>query len=117
MIFFLNDEDYSLELLQKIIYARTEEILDLCAQSIKLNLATIDLHKIVLTGEGSKIFEHQYEDKISGVKDIFLFEETTHDICQSGFKLGMGLNKQEVVIVPKIQIKQGFFEKLFHFFN
>ena len=115
--FFLNDEDYSLELLQKIIYARTEEILDLCAQSIKLNLATIDIHKIVLTGEGSKIFEHQYEDKISGVKDIFLFEETTRDICQSGFKLGMGLNKQEVVVVPKIQIKQGFFEKLFHFFN
>ena len=114
---FLNNRDYSSELLQKIINARTEEILDLCVQSIKLNFTTMNLHKIVLTGEGSKIFENQYEDKISGVKDIVFFEETTHDICKSGFKLGMGLNKQEVVVVPKIQIKQGFFEKLFHFFN
>jgi cell division protein FtsA len=29
----------------------------------------------------------------------------------------MGLNKQEVVVIPKKQIKQGFFEKLFHFFK
>ena len=44
-------------------------------------------------------------------------DETTEDICQSGFKFVTELNKQEVVVVPKKQIKQGFFEKFFHFFN
>ena len=44
-------------------------------------------------------------------------EETLEDICQSGFKLVSGLNKQEVVVVPKKQKKQGFFEKLFHLFK
>ena len=44
-------------------------------------------------------------------------EETLEDICQSGFKLVSGLNKQEVVVVPKKQTKQGFFEKLFHLFK
>ena len=44
-------------------------------------------------------------------------EETSENICQSGFKLFMGLNNHEVVVVPKKQIKLGFFEKLFHFFK
>jgi hypothetical protein len=39
------------------------------------------------------------------------------NICKIGFKLNSGLNKQEVVIVPKILSKKGFFEKLFHFFK
>ena len=49
--------------------------------------------------------------------DINLLEDTSEDICQSGFKFITGLNKQEVVVVPKKQIKQGFFEKFFHFFR
>jgi cell division protein FtsA len=39
------------------------------------------------------------------------------DICQSGFKFITDLNKREVVVVPKKQIKHGFFEKFFHFFR
>ena len=46
-----------------------------------------------------------------------ILKETDKDICLSGLKLAMGLNKQEVVMIPKKQIKQGFFEKLFHFFK
>ena len=68
-------------------------------------------------GEGSKILDNQYKDKISFSNDIDFLEETTEAICQSGFKLGMGLNKSEVLIIPKKQIKKGFFEKLFHFFR
>jgi len=68
-------------------------------------------------GAGSKILDNKHKDKISFLNDIDLLEETTENICQSGFKLSIGLNKNEVVIVPKKQIKLGFFEKLFHFFK
>ena len=113
----LNDKNSSLELLQKIIFARTEEILEICAQSIKLNLTSIELHKIILVGDGSKILDNQYKDKIDIVNDIDFLDETTEDICHSGFKLGMGLSKREVALVPKKLRKQGFFEKLFHLFK
>ena len=39
------------------------------------------------------------------------------NICQIGQNLSNGLNKQEVMLVPKKIEKKGFFEKLFHFFN
>ena len=39
------------------------------------------------------------------------------NICKIGFQLNSGLNKQEVITVPKILNKKGFFEKLFYFFK
>jgi len=114
---FLNNNDFSLDLLQKIVFARTEEILEMSAQSIKLNLIKADQYKMILTGDGSKILDNKYKDKISFLNDIDFLEETKEDICQSALRLGMRFNKQEVVVVPKKQIKQGFFEKLFHFFK
>ena len=114
---FLNDKGFSLDLLKKIVFARIEEILEISSRSIKLNLTVKDQYKMILMGEGSKILDNQFKDKISFANDIDLLEETAKDICQSGFELGMGLNKQEVVVVPKKLIKQGFFEKLFHFFK
>ena len=115
----LKDKKISPDLVQQIIYARIEEILELSSKSIKLNLnlSQLDQCKLVLMGDGSKILDNKFKEKISFSNDIDLLEETTEDICQSGFKLSRGLNKQEVVVVPKKQIKQGFFEKLFHFFR
>ena len=114
----LDDEDVSLEMIQEIIFARTEEILELCVKSLESNFQDRSGKlKMVLMGEGSKILDNQHKDKISFACDINLMEETLEDICQSGFKFTLGSNKQEVVLVPKKQIKQGFFEKLFHFFN
>ena len=112
-----NDEDILIDTLQKIIFARTEEILELCAKSIESNLCTLDKFKMVLMGEGSKILDNQHKDKISFSKDIDFLDETTEDICRSGFRFITDLNKREVVVVPKRQIKEGFFEKLFHFFK
>jgi len=106
-----------METLQKIIFARTEEILELCTKTIKSNSLISSDFKMILTGEGSKILDNQHEDKISFSDNIYFLEETLEDICQSGFKFGTGTNKQEVVVVPKKQIKQGFFEQLFHFFR
>ena len=112
-----NSENTLLSSLEKIIFARTEEILELCAKSVKSNSNAPANFKMVLMGEGSKIFDNQYKDKISFSNDIDFLEETSKDICQSGFKFMEGLNKQEVVVVPKRQINYGFFEKFFHFFK
>ena len=112
-----NEKDIPTDLMQKIIFARTEEILELCTKSIESNLTWIDKFKMVLTGDGSKILDNHHKDEIYLTNDIDFLEETSKDICQSGFKFIAGLNKQEVVVIPKKQIKQGFFEKLFHFFR
>ena len=112
-----NEEDILTSTLEKIIFARTEEILELCAKSIESNLHTLDKFKMILMGEGSKILDNQHKDKISFSNDIDFLDETLEDICQSGFKFITDLNKQEVVLVPKKQTKHGFFEKFFHFFR
>jgi len=113
----LNNENFSIETIQKIIFARTEEILELSAKSIKSNSFILGQFKVLLMGEGSKILDNQYNDKYFFSNDMNFLEETVEFICKSGFKLGTGLNKQEVLVVPKKQIKQGFFEKLFHLFS
>ena len=111
------DDNFSPKTLQEIIFARTEEILELCAKSVKSNPLMIGDFKMVLMGDGSKILDNGYMNKISFTSEVDFIEETKEDICQSGFKLGNGINKQEVVIVPKKQAKLGFFEKFFHFFK
>ena len=112
-----NDTGVSPHMLQKIIFARTEEIIELCVKSIELNSDPFSKYKVVLVGEGSKIFDNKHKDKIYFSNNINFLGETLEDICQSGFKFIKQLNKQEVVIVPKKQTKNGFFEKFFHFFR
>ena len=112
-----NYEDLPKNVLEKIIFARTEEILELSGKSIQSNFNTPTKLKMVLMGEGSKILDNQHKDKISFLNDIDFLEETLEDICQSGLRFVAGLNKQEVVVVPKKHTKQGFFEKFFHFFG
>ena len=113
----LKDDNTSINTLEKIIFARTEEILELCERSIKMNSYTLGNFKMVLMGEGSRILDNQNKDKISFSNDIDFLEETSEDICQCGFKFIKGINKQEVLVVPRKQTKQGFFEKFFHFFK
>ena len=113
----LTEEIESTDMLQKIIFARTEEILELCNKSIKSNLFLNEKFKMVLTGDGSKILASKYKDNISFANDIDFLEETLENICWSGLRLILDPNKQEVVMVPKKSIKQGFFEKLFHIFR
>ncbi len=43
--------------------------------------------------------------------------QSSLNICESGLKLIQGINKQEVVIIPKKLEKKGFFERLFHLFK
>jgi len=114
---FSNNENISIETLQEIIFARNEEILELCNKSIESNLYSFGKIKILLMGEGSKIFDNQLQRKFFFPNSMDFLEDSLQDICKSGFKFITGLNKQEVVVIPKKQTKQGFFEKLFHFFT
>jgi cell division protein FtsA len=114
---FLSGENFSVELLEKIIFARVEEILEMSVESIKLKSITSDHPKLILMGGGSRALDKEYKDKIAFANDMDLLEETMDDICNSGFKLLMELNKQEAVVVPKKQRKYEFFEKLFLFFK
>ena len=72
---------------------------------------------MILMGNGSRILDNRFKEKISFSQEIDLLEESLEDICKSGFNLFNRSNKQEVVIIPKKSAKTGFFEKLFHFFN
>ena len=47
----------------------------------------------------------------------FIEKESYTNICEYGLKLIQGVNKQEVIIVPRKLKKKGFFERLFHFFK
>ena len=47
----------------------------------------------------------------------FKFENSKDNICELGKSIVKGINKQEVVSIPKTIKKSGFFEKLFHFFR
>tara|TARA_B100000787_G_C16164503_1_gene283122 strand:+ start:22 stop:1137 length:1116 start_codon:yes stop_codon:yes gene_type:complete len=116
---YLEENKISFDLVENIIFARLEEILELCNKPIQQNknLDTLSKLKIVLTGEGSKILNDNFKNKISFSDEIDLLEETPESICESALKLNMGINRQEVVVVPKKQIKEGFFEKLFHMFE
>jgi len=48
---------------------------------------------------------------------LFTKNKSCANVCESGLKLAQGINKQEVVIVPRKLEKKGFFERLFHFFK
>ena len=47
----------------------------------------------------------------------FNSEYNEKNICELAKDIVNGVNKQEVVSIPKIIKKTGFFEKLFHFFR
>ena len=102
-----------------IYFKIQSQILEISTQYFKLNKLHKDSSelKLILMGEGSRILDNKFKENISFSRDIDLLEETSLDICESGLKLQQGINKQEVVIVPKKLKKKGFFERLFHLFR
>ena len=122
---FLNiikEKNLSFDLIKKIIFARIEETLNLSFKIVKKNqsLELDNQLKIVLIGQGSKILDNKdidIRETTPMVEEIDFFEESISSICQSGFKLLNGANKQEVVIIPKKLEKKGLFERLFYFFK
>ena len=116
-----NKKNISPELIKKIIFARIDEILRLSFKIIKFseNLNDINRLKVVLTGSGSKVLDSNFihiKETVPLFEEIDFLVESGLNICESGLKLSKGLNKQEVLMVPKKIVTKGFFEKLFHFF-
>ena len=93
--------------------------------NINCNTISLDIHFICFSKKLVKKIENFfanlqiYVDKIQCLYYVknFADEKTINNICQIGYHLNNGLNKQEVVIIPKTIEKKGFFEKLFHFFQ
>ena len=116
-----NHEELSPDLLKKIILARIDEILNLSLETVRFTDNNNDnKFKIVLMGRGSKILNNDLvpiKEIIPIFDEIDFFSETNIAVCESGLKLNHGLNKHEVVIIPKQNKKIGFFAKLFHFFE
>ena len=117
-----NKKNVSPELIKKIIFARIDEILKLSFEAIKFyeNLDDINRLKVVLTGNGSKILDSNFihiKETVPLFEEIDFLIESGLNICESGLKSSNGLNKQEVLMVPKKIVIKGFFEKLFRFFN
>ena len=117
-----NKKNVSPELIKKIIFARIDEILKLSFEAIKFyeNLDDINRLKVVLTGNGSKILDSNFihiKETVPLFEEIDFLIESGLNICESGLKLSKGLNKHEVLMVPKKIVTKGFFEKLFRFFN
>ena len=118
----IKEKNLSFDLIKKIIFARIEETLNLSFKIVKKNqsLELDNKLKIVLIGQGSKILDNKdidIRETTPMVEEIDFFEESISSICQSGFQLLNGANKQEVVMIPKRLEKKGLFERLFYFFK
>ncbi len=118
----INKKELSLDLIKKIIFARIDETLTLSFSLIenKKNENDKNQLKIILIGQGAKILNNMHiniAEKKPLAEEIDFFEESIINICQSGLRLTQGINKQEVLFVPKKIEKKGLFERLFYLFK
>ena len=117
----LNKEEFK-DLLNKIIYARIEEIISM---SFKNNfffnfLKNDEKSILIFTGDGSKILNKNsiyLKEEFNIFDEMNFFEESSEQICSSALKFSNSQNFEEVEIIPKKSKKSGFFEKLFYFFK
>ena len=110
------------ELTNQVVFARIYEIinLNLADQYCKSLFDESNDCSLIFIGEGSKILNKNsiyLEEKFDFFKEISFFEETTQQICESGFKFKNSKNFQEVTFLTKKPKNVGFFEKIFHFFK
>ena len=117
----LNKEEFK-DLLNKIIYARIEEIISM---SFKNNfffnfLKNDEKSILIFTGDGSKILNKNsiyLKEEFNIFDEMNFFEESSEQICSSALKYSNLQNFEEVEFIPKKSKKSGFFEKLFYFFK
>ena len=116
------DNKISMDLLNKVIYARIDEIINLIFKEI--NLFKLVGNKknsiLVFTGQGSKILNKNsiyLKKEFDYFNEINFFEETIETICESELNFVNSRNDSEVNVIPKRLKKTGFFEKLFNLFE
>jgi hypothetical protein len=109
-------------LLNKVIYARIDEIINLIFKEINLFklVGNKENSILVFTGQGSKILNKNsiyLKKEFDYFSEINFFEETIEMICESGLNFVNSRNDSEVNVIPKKVKKTGLFEKLFHLFE
>ena len=105
-----------IEFVKKIIFSRTEELLEICTLFLKTN-DDLNNVKLVLFGNGSKILDSKFKSNIIFDYDIDLLEENYIDICFSGLNL---VNVEKEFSFNKVDLekkKKGSFEKFFNLFG
>jgi len=104
-----------IELVKKIIFSRTEELLEISTLFFKNN--DTNKVKLVFFGNGSKILDSKFKSNIIFNYDIDLLDEDYIDICLSGLSLA---NSEDEIYSKNILLKKadkGFFEKFFNLFS
>ena len=94
--------------------------LDLNCNKFSIDIKFICFSKNLIKKLEELFNSHQiYINKIicGNYAKSFIKNKSCTNVCESGLKLVQGINKQEVVIVPRKLEKKGFFERLFHFFK
>jgi cell division protein FtsA len=105
-----------IELVKKIIFSRTEELLEISTLFFKNNNDPNKV-KLVFFGNGSKILDSKFKSNIVFNYDIDLLDEDYIDICLSGLSLA---NSEEEIFSKNVLLKRpekGFFEKFFNLFS
>ena len=114
-----NDKDLNqdqVEFIKKIIFSRTEELLEISTLLLKANDDLKNV-KLVFFGNGSKILDSKFKSDIVFNYDIDLLDESYIDICLSGLNL---VNSEKEFSTSKVDLKntkKGFFEKFFNLFG
>ena len=105
-----------IELIKKIIFSRTEELLEISTLFLNANDDFKNV-KLVFFGNGSKILDSNFKSNIIFDYDIDLLDENYIDICLSGLNL---VHAEEEVFSNNVNLentKKGFFEKFFNLFG
>ena len=105
-----------IEFIKKIIFSRTEELLEISTLFLKANDDLKNV-KLVFFGNGSKILDSKFKSDIIFNYDIDLLDENYIDICLSGLNLA---NSEKEISTNRVDLKnkkKGFFEKFFNLFG
>jgi len=105
-----------IELVKKIIFSRTEELLEISTLFLKANDDLKNV-KLVFFGNGSKILDSKFNSNIIFDYDIDLLDENYIDICLSGLNLINGENEFTFNKVDLQKKKKGLFVKFFNLFG
>ena len=105
-----------IEFIKKIIFSRTEELLEISTLFLKTNDDLKNV-KLIFFGNGSKILDSKFKSNIVFDYDIDLLDENYIDICLSGLNL---VNGEKELFFNKVHLeekKKGFFENFFNLFG
>tara|TARA_B100001564_G_scaffold357335_1_gene373348 strand:- start:102 stop:1217 length:1116 start_codon:yes stop_codon:yes gene_type:complete len=105
-----------IELIQKIIFSRIEELLEISTifKDKKINLKNT---KLIFFGNGSKIIDNKKKSDITFSYNIDLLEESYLETFSSGFKFLSNEDNIDGYKKYQKELKKGFFEKFFNIFS